>query len=276
MTHWSLSALRQRYVVDERPLPRVARVHLLRDPRVGVQTILATVERRVRAARAEQTRLRAISRHERRLWASGLARVAGVDEAGVSPLAGPIVAAAVILPPGTRILEVDDSKKLSPACRERLAPIIRQRATAWSVAFVEPAEIDELNVYWAALLAMRRAVDGLLPQPEYVLIDARRLDGLAWPQESLVHGDSLSLTIAAASILAKTARDARMRELDQVYPGYGFAQHKGYPVAAHRRALGVLGPSPIHRRSFELVRLSSPGGAAARTGGQQGQGHGPR
>jgi ribonuclease HII len=151
---------------------------------------------------------------------------------------------------------VDDCKKLDARERERLAPIIRQTALAWSVAFAEPDEIDRLNIYWAGQAAMGRALAGLALVPEHVLVDGRRLRDLALPQQAIVGGDGKSLTIAAASILAKTARDARMRELDARYPGYGFARHKGYPVAAHFAALRRLGPCAIHRRSFEPVRAA--------------------
>jgi ribonuclease HII len=188
------------------------------------------------------------------LWTTGLTRIAGVDEAGMSPLAGPVAAAAVILAPGTRIPEVDDSKRLDAETRERLAPIIKQQAVAWAVAFAEVEEIDRINIYWAGLSAMRRAIAALAPSAEHLLIDGRRLPGLALPQDRIVGGDAKSLSIAAASILAKTARDARMRALDVEYPGYGFAQHKGYPVDAHAEALRKLGACAVHRRSFALVR----------------------
>jgi ribonuclease HII len=149
---------------------------------------------------------------------------------------------------------VDDSKKLDPEMRERLATRIRETALACSVAFADPEEIDRLNIYWAGILAMRRAVECLGVAPQHLLIDARRIPDLSLPQEPIVQGDQKSLSIAAASILAKTARDARMRELDALYPGYGFARHKGYPVPEHLKALKRLGACPIHRRSFEPVR----------------------
>lgn len=180
--------------------------------------------------------------------------VAGVDEAGMSPLAGPVAAAAVIFAPGSRIPKVDDSKKLDAQTRDELAVEIRGRAVAWSVAFAEVEEIDRINIYWAGILAMRRAVEGLSVAPEHILLDARRLKEVRTPQQAIVKGDAKSLTIAAASILAKTARDALMCKLDGQYPGYGFAKHKGYPVREHRAALVRLGASPVHRRSFTPVR----------------------
>jgi len=173
----------------------------------------------------------------------------------MSPLAGPVAAAAVVFTPGSRIPGVDDSKKLDAPTRERLAAEIRASAVAWSVGFAEVEEIDAINIYWAGLLAMRRAVEGLSLTPQHILLDARRLKDLAIPQQSIVKGDTRSLSIAAASILAKTARDALMHKLDQEHPGYGFAQHKGYPVREHRAALERLGASPAHRRSFAPVRL---------------------
>jgi len=192
-------------------------------------------------------------RRERELWAAGHTRVAGVDEAGVGPLAGPVVAAAVYFAPGSGILGVNDSKQLSPQTRGELAVMIRERAEAWCVARVEPAEIDRINVYQAGLLAMRRAVLGLAPGPDYVLVDGREIPALAVPQEKHVGGDASCFAIAAASILAKTARDEMMRLYHEQFPGYGFAEHKGYPTAAHREAIRRLGPSPIHRRSFALL-----------------------
>jgi len=198
-------------------------------------------------------RLEALLRRERELWAAGIRRVAGVDEAGVGPLAGPVVAAAVILPPGLGIDGVDDSKRLTPATRERLAEEVRRAAIAHAVGVVEPRDIDAWNVYRAGLIAMRRAVDALRVCPDHVLVDARRIHGLDIPQESVVRGDATCHAIAAASILAKTARDARMDDYDRLYPGYGFADHKGYPTESHRAAIRRLGPCPGHRRSFTLL-----------------------
>jgi ribonuclease HII len=250
----SLAQLRRLYLYEARPLPaRVAEL-LQGDPRAGARALLAVLERRRAASRAEARRLRRMLRYEEPLWARGVGRVAGIDEAGMSPLAGPVAAAAVVLPPHCQIPGVDDSKKLNPETRERLAASIREVALAWSVAFSEPEEIDRLNIYWAGILAMRRAVEGLGVAPEHLLIDARRIPDLSLPQQPIVQGDQKSLSIAAASILAKTARDARMRELDARYPGYGFARHKGYPVREHLQALERLGACPIHRRSFEPVR----------------------
>jgi ribonuclease HII len=250
----SLLELRARYVEGGRPLPATVEAALAADPRAGARAILDAIARRRRDNRAEGQRLRTMLRFETTLWDGGITRIAGVDEAGMSPLAGPVAAAAVILAPGTRLAEVDDSKRLDAETRERLAPIIKQRAIAWAVAFAEVEEIDRINIYWAGLAAMRRAIEALAPAAEHLLIDGRKLRDVALPQQRIVGGDAKSLSIAAASILAKTARDAKMRELDAQFPGYGFARHKGYPVQAHASALLKLGACPIHRRSFALVR----------------------
>jgi ribonuclease HII len=250
----SLGDLRRRYVTLARPLPAAVEAALRADPRPGARAILEAVARRRRDRRSEGQRLRKMTRYEEALWATGIVHVAGVDEAGMSPLAGPVAAGAVVLRPGARIPFVDDSKKLDRKTRERLSEVIREEAVAWSVAFVEPEEIDRINIYWAGLLAMRRAVEGLAVAPQHLLLDARRLKELEIPQQKIVHGDALSLSIAAASILAKVSRDLRMRELDALYPGYGFYRHKGYPVKEHVEALDRLGPCAVHRRSFGPVR----------------------
>src|SRR6266545_2297460 len=215
MRHRSLSLceIRQRYVDRARPLPNAVERALRADPRPSARAILDAIDRRRYEHRAEGQRLRSILRYERELWATGLARVAGVDEAGMAPLAGPVAAAAVIFPPEFRLPGVDDSKKLDEKERDRLAPLIRTHALAWAVAFVEPEEIDRINIYWAGILAMRRAIEALSPAPEHVLIDGRRLKDVLIEQQRIFKGDQKSLTIAAASILAKTARDARMVEL---------------------------------------------------------------
>jgi ribonuclease HII len=224
------------------------------DARPGAKAILDAIARRRFGNRSEGQRLRNLLRYEGELWERGVLHVAGVDEAGMSPLAGPVSAAAVVFAPGSRIPGVDDSKKLDAETRERLAAEIKMTAVAWCVGFAEVDEIDSINIYWAGQLAMRRAVEGLAHPPEHVLTDARRIKDVQIPQRPIVKGDCKSLTIAAASILAKTARDALMHRLDAQYPGYGFARHKGYPVREHLIALKQLGASPIHRRSFAPVR----------------------
>lgn len=181
-------------------------------------------------------------------------KVAGVDEAGRGPLAGPVIAAAVILDPHQPIAGLADSKVLTPANRERLAIEIRAKALAWAVGRAEVAEIDELNILQASLLAMRRAVLALRPQPDYAYIDGNQCPILPCPAQPIIRGDATVPAISAASILAKVYRDAEMVTLDTVYPGYGLATHKGYPTSEHRAALIRLGVTPIHRRSFAPVR----------------------
>ncbi|MCX5732038.1 MAG: ribonuclease HII [Deltaproteobacteria bacterium] len=254
LSQLSVADLRLRYLDEGRPLPAGGEEALATDPRAGAREVLASVGRRRRSNRAEGQRLRNLLRHETRLWARGVTLVAGVDEAGMAPLAGPVVAAACILPRDYRPRGVDDSKQLDAGERERLAADIKKNAVAWAVGRAEVGEIDRLNIYWAGILSLRRAVLGLDPRPDHLLIDARRIRDLDIPQDGIVHGDALSLTIAAASILAKTTRDALMARMDEEHPGYGFARHKGYPTADHVAALRERGACPIHRRSFRPVR----------------------
>lgn len=179
--------------------------------------------------------------------------VCGIDEAGRGPLAGPVVAAAVILDPARPIAGLDDSKKLSEKKRDALAAVIRERALAWAVAEATVAEIDRLNILQATLLAMQRAVAGLAIRPTSALVDGNRCPRLEIPVEAVIKGDGKIASIAAASILAKTVRDAGMLALHEQFPQYGFASHMGYPTAAHCQALVEHGASPVHRRSFGPV-----------------------
>jgi ribonuclease HII len=254
MARHSLAELRQRYVIEGRPLENSLEKILSADCRAGVRAVLASIAKRRLENRSEGQRLRKMLRFETHLWKMGHNAVAGVDEAGMSPLAGPVAAAAVILEPGTRIVGIDDSKKLNSNSREELAEEIKQTASCWSVAFVDVEEIDTINIYWAGLLAMQREVEGLCSTPQHLLIDAKRLKAIPIPQQAIIKGDTKSASIAAASILAKVARDALMRMLDTRHPGYGFADHKGYPVRAHYTALSRLGVCAAHRRSFGPVR----------------------
>ncbi len=196
---------------------------------------------------------------ETSLWASGYRYVAGLDEAGRGAWAGPVVAAAVILPSDPRACSallgvVHDSKKLTPTRREDLLPRIREVALSIGVGIVPPGVIDQIGIVPATRRAMYEAIDALSPRPDYLLIDALRLSRVNIPQQSLVRGDALSLSIAAASIVAKVTRDHILIDLDAQYPGYGFARHKGYGTAAHREALRGLGPCPEHRMSFRPLR----------------------
>ena len=187
---------------------------------------------------------------ENDLRTEGLRLICGVDEAGRGPLAGPVCAAAVILPEGTEIPGLNDSKKLTEKKREALFPVIKSTALHWGIAFADHKEIDELNILQATFLAMKRAVEMLGIEPELGLIDGNRCPEVGFPVKAVVGGDAKCACIAAASVLAKVSRDRFMLEMDGKYPGYGFAQHKGYPTAAHYAALRELGPCPIHRLTF--------------------------
>ena len=188
--------------------------------------------------------------YEKEAMKNGQVSVCGIDEAGRGPLSGPVFAAAVILPPETEIPGLNDSKKLSAKKREELFPLIQEKAIAWSVAFATEQEIDSVNILQATYLAMRRACEGLSVSADYALVDGNRMPPLSIPGETVVKGDSLSASIAAASILAKVSRDRLMLELDALYPEYAFAKHKGYGTALHVELLKKYGPCPIHRRSF--------------------------
>jgi ribonuclease HII len=225
------------------------------DSRQGARTLARKIRARQAQNRAEGQRLRHLLRYEVELWTQGMERVAGVDEAGMAPLAGPVVAAAAILPKNYRLKGLDDSKKiLEEERREELAAVLKREVVAWAVGVAEVEEIDRINIYHAGLLAMRRAVEGLGLVPDYALVDARTIPECPCPQKGIIHGDALSMSIAAASILAKTTRDRMMAELDAKYPGYGLASHKGYPTPQHFQAMKEKGVLPIHRRSFGPVR----------------------
>lgn len=225
------------------------------DDRRGAGDLARLLEKRAADERAEARRLAGLFARQRRLAVAGAWLVAGVDEVGVGPLAGPLVAAAVVLPEpeALDLPGLDDSKRLSRASREDLDARIREQALAVSVAELPAAEVDRLNPYRASLEAMRRAVASLALAPQHVLVDAHTLPGLAVPQTALVGGDASEACIAAASIVAKVFRDARMAELELRFPGYGFARHMGYGTPEHLAALRRLGPSAIHRRSFSPV-----------------------
>jgi len=250
----SLAALRARAgaLDGEAALSELAEA-LREDPRAGARELAKRCERRIAALRKERARLARLFENRRRLLERGLRWVAGVDEVGVGPLAGPVVAAAVVLPDEPELPGLNDSKKLARATRERLADAIRCQAVDWAVGEVWPDEIDRLNIYHAGLLSMRRAVEALSRDPDHVLVDARTIPGIRAPQTSLVHGDSRDASIAAASIVAKVHRDAIMLRLDARYPAYGFARNKGYPTPQHMEALLRVGASAVHRRSFAPV-----------------------
>ena len=249
----SVDEIRKRYGQDQEPVTQRVLNRLQRDSRQGVQKLYESLRKRFEREQKERTRLDAMRHFETVLWKSGVRDIAGVDEAGVAPLAGPVVAAAVMFEPQTEIAGVDDSKRLDPKTRAELALEIRAKASGVAVGIATVEEIDTINIYHAALLAMRRAVEGLPRPPQHVLVDARTVPGIPMPQNAFNKGDGINFTIAAASIIAKTARDAMMEALDREYPGYGFAAHKGYPVPEHREALLKLGRTRVHRMSFPVL-----------------------
>jgi len=217
---------------------------------------VAVAEETLSKQAEKMRRLRALvcsDKHERSAYLQGATAVAGVDEVGRGALFGPVVAAAVIFPPGTRIRGVRDSKQLEPEERERLDGIIRKRAVAIAIGFADVATIDAINIRCASHLAMLSAIAQLCPQPDFLLIDAERLD-TPCAQEPIIYGDSISVSIAAASIVAKVYRDAWMCSYHEEYPQYGLASHKGYGTPEHLRALEAHGPTPLHRITYEPVR----------------------
>lgn len=250
----SIEELRRRFVSGEEVASGWLLGRLKRDPRDGVRKIYVMLKQRQERERQERVRLDGMLNFERVLWRSGVRAIAGVDEVGVGPLAGPVVAAAVVFPPGTKLRGVDDSKKLDREQRTSMAAEIRRVAVAVAIGEADVGEIDAINIYHAALLAMRRAVEALSVAPDHVLVDARTIPELAVPQNAFAKGDGINFSIAAASIIAKVHRDLLMEELDARYPGYGFARHVGYGTAEHQEALRRQGPCPLHRMSFAAIR----------------------
>lgn len=221
-----------------------------RDERAGVRKLVVAAEKRQQALEKEYARLESMTVYEKEYESFGV--LCGIDEAGRGPLAGPVAAAAVILPEDCRILYLNDSKKLSEQKREMLYEEIMEQAVSVGVGLVGPARIDEINILQATYEAMREAVDRLSIRPDVCLNDAVTIPGLSFSvrQVPIIRGDAKSLSIAAASIVAKVTRDRLMREYEKLYPEYGFAGHKGYGSASHMEAIRHYGPSPIHRRSF--------------------------
>ena len=223
------------------------------DERKGVQDLIAKFERQyakkaVRAAHFEE-----MQSFERAAKQKGYKMIAGIDEVGRGPLAGPVVAAAVILPEGMEDIGLDDSKKLSAKKRAEIFEIIKEQAIAIGIGIVDAFTIDKINIYEASKVAMKRAIELLPEQPDYLLIDAMKLD-TGIPEEGIIKGDAKSISIAAASIVAKEVRDQMMKDYEQLYPGYGFAQNAGYGTKAHLEGLAKLGPTPIHRMTFAPVK----------------------
>ncbi len=218
------------------------------DERQGVRKLAETAAKRLAALEKERARIETLRRYEEQY--SEYEYICGVDEVGRGPLAGPVVAGAVILPKGCRILYINDSKQLSEKKREELYDVITGQAAAWAVGCVSPERIDEINILQATYEAMRQAVGRLRPVPDLLLNDAVQIPGISIPQVPVIKGDAKSITIGAASILAKVTRDRMMQQYDKTYPEYGFAENKGYGSREHIEALQKHGPTPIHRRSF--------------------------
>ena len=218
------------------------------DERSGVKALIGSAEKRLRALAAEKERIYALSEYERKY--ASCTYICGIDEVGRGPLAGPVVAGAVILPKDAEILYINDSKKLSAAKREELDKEIREKAVAIGIGEATPQRIDEINILNATYEAMRDAIRNLGVKPDILLNDAVTIPGVSIPQVPIIKGDAKSISIGAASIVAKVYRDALMVRYDEDYPEYGFASNKGYGAAAHIEALKTYGPTPIHRRSF--------------------------
>lgn len=226
---------------------------LILDGRAGVQAAISKRKRELQKQVDEDLRLEKMLAYEKELYAQGIDLIAGVDEVGRGPLAGPVVAAAVILPKACKIPGLNDSKKIPKSKHKEIYEAVLQNAIAIGIGVKDNQVIDQVNIYEATKLAMREAIGQLEPQPQHLLIDAMRLD-LPISQTSIIKGDANSLSIAAASIVAKVTRDQMMEEFDRKYPGYDFAQNAGYGTAKHLAGLDQLGVTPIHRRSFEPVK----------------------
>ncbi len=218
------------------------------DDRAGVRKLAESAKKRLKAWEAEKQRIEALRVYEEQY--GGYDCICGIDEAGRGPLAGPVVAGAVILPKGCRILYINDSKQLTEKVREELYDVITSQALGWAVGCASPERIDEINILQATYEAMREAINALSPKPDILLNDAVRIPGVQIPQVPIIKGDAKSISIGAASIVAKVTRDRIMREYDKIFPEYGFAENKGYGSAVHREALEKYGLTPIHRRSF--------------------------
>lgn len=208
----------------------------------------------------EEERLLAMQAYEQEAYNEGHRLIAGIDEVGRGPIAGPVVAAAVILPPGFSIPGINDSKKIPAKKREQLAVDIKKAAWAWAVSYIYPPRLDELNIYQATQAAMQTAVLSLNIKPDLLLIDAMQLNDINIKQKSIIKGDALSISIAAASIIAKVERDNTMEYYDALFPGYGFAKHKGYATKEHVAAVFAQGPCALHRKSFEPIKTILNGG----------------
>lgn len=244
-----IALLLQQTPEQERPQLLAA---LQQDSRHSVQALAQRLQRQMEKQREEQQRIAAMWQYERQAKAQGYHWIAGTDEVGRGPLAGPVVAAAVILPETAELPAIKDSKKLTKNQREHLSGLIKAQAVAWAIAEVSEKEIDEINILEASRLAMQKAVQALAATQtaDFVLVDGLPNPRLILPAQAIIKGDNKSISIAAAAIIAKVYRDQLMEDYEQQYPGYGFADHKGYPTAEHLQAIAKLGPCAIHRMSF--------------------------
>jgi len=253
-TRLSLKEIQEKYGDDRVAVSAQVLRKLQRDPRLGARKLYKVLSKRFEEQKNERNRLDAMLHFERVLWKAGIVHIAGVDEVGMGPLAGPVVAAAVIFPPNTEIAGIDDSKALDCETRVRLDEQIRARARAIGIGVVPVEEIDRINIYHAGIRAMQTALSNLAITPQHILVDSRTIPGISQPQNSFDKGDGINFSIAAASIVAKVYRDRLMTKLDPLFPGYGFASHKGYATPEHQEAIRMLGPCAIHRRSFDYIR----------------------
>lgn len=242
-----------RNILQQDEVPDEVLQEILSDERKGVQNLVVSYMKRLERESEERLRVESMYEVESTFYKKGMQHIVGIDEVGRGPLAGPVTVAAVILKPHWFVKGLNDSKKVTPKHREEIAAKIQQEAVDVSIVSLPPEEIDALNIYEATMMAMYQAVKNLHVEPDAVIVDAMPLH-FSCPTVSLIHGDAKSASVAAASIAAKVYRDHIMDEYEKIYPGYGFAQNKGYGTAAHVKALHELGITPIHRRSFEPVK----------------------
>ncbi|GHH96541.1 ribonuclease HII [Neobacillus kokaensis] len=228
-------------------------LELEKDERIGVQKSLTKWRKRREEEKFLEAKFFEMTQYERKCWAEGFEQIAGIDEVGRGPLAGPVVAAAVVLPHNFFLAGIDDSKKLSEKKRQEYAEIIKKEAVSFSIAMIHANEIDEINIYQATKKAMKAAIASLPTPPDFLLIDAMKIE-TPYPSESIIKGDARSVSIAAASILAKTARDQLMKEIAQQYPAYGFDHHMGYGTKEHLLAIQQHGITKYHRKSFAPIK----------------------
>src|SRR5262245_17756879 len=250
----SVEEIRERYARADEPVTAQALNKLKRDPRQGVRQLYESLKKRYEREFSERTRLDAMLNFERVLWRAGVQHIAGVDEVGMGPLAGPVIAAAVVVAPHAELPGIDDSKRLDLEQRVDAEARIRAVALGIGIGRAEVHEIDTVNIYHAGLLAMRRAVEALPMRPQHVLVDARNIPGVEVPQNCFNKGDGIDFSIAAASIVAKTHRDRLMDELAAQFPAYGFERHKGSSAPEHQAAIKAHCPCAIHRKSFTYIR----------------------